>query len=432
MRTYLIGAVVTLICCGVLSGTACADYEESESLFKNKKYKQAFDACWEEAQKGEAKCQVRIGYSYKFGRGVVQDYKQAMEWFQLAADQGDAGGQTNVALLYAQGQGVEKDSKKAAKWYRLAADQGYRWAQYNLGHAYQFGHGVTQDYVEAIKLFRRAADQNYKWAQYSLGRTYELGRGVAQDDKEALKWYQLAADQGHRGAKEKVESSKKVTSNIVDKTKIDMARDYVTIGKTNEARNLLNQVILADPLDADVHYEAGLVYLELKSIRDFNLAMENACKLKPSNCSKVADQQYVAGLIFISEHKNEVASFDSFQKSFKKNSNNRQRAITNLLAYGEANLLGGNYKLAERYFDVLLKIDPQSQSKVADIFYKRALNPSNPFQTTMWLFQEAVRHSSDYKKQAGYKLAEMAKDSKYSERDQYHALTISNSYLNKQ
>ena len=59
---------------------------------------------------------------------------------------------------------------------------------------------------------------------------------------------------------------------VLAKSKIDMARDYAKIEKISEARQLLDEVILADPLNADVHYRAGLVYQQLGDIRNFILA----------------------------------------------------------------------------------------------------------------------------------------------------------------
>ncbi|GEM_PF-2212070 len=240
MRAHLnsIGIMAFLICCVFLGSTAFADYETAMSLQKSKKYKQGFDECWEDAQKGEAKCQNYIGYAYKSGKGTTQDLKEAVKWYRLAAGQGNAKAQNNLGTCYSSGKGVAQDFKEATRWYQLAADQKQVWGLYNLGLAYLNGKGVKRDNEQAVNLFRLAAEQDYNQAQYRLGLIYETGQGVSQDDTEALKWYHLAADQGHNGAKERLGSLlTKIAINKPAKNLKDLSEERILAdisGKTIE------------------------------------------------------------------------------------------------------------------------------------------------------------------------------------------------------
>lgn len=67
---------------------------------------------------------------------------------------------------------------------------------------------------------------------------------------------------------------------VLAKSNVDKARDLITIGKNYEAQALLNSAIINDPLNADLHYEAGQLYQRMGNSGDFDLAMQNACKLK--------------------------------------------------------------------------------------------------------------------------------------------------------
>lgn len=230
--------LAVFICCSFQCGAAFADYDTAKTLKKSKKFKQGFDACWEEALKGESKCRNFIGYAYMTGSGHTQDLKEAVKWYRLAADQGNAKAQNNLGTCYSSGKGVAQDFKAAAHWYQLAADQKQVWGLSNLGLAYLDGKGVKPDIEQAVKLFRLAAEQDYNHAQYMLGFLYETGRGVVQDDREALEWYQLAADQHHEKAKENLESLlkkmaiAKPAKNLNDINKERISADL--LGKTIE------------------------------------------------------------------------------------------------------------------------------------------------------------------------------------------------------
>ncbi|SEA17373.1 hypothetical protein SAMN05660420_01477 [Desulfuromusa kysingii] len=114
------------------------------------------------------------------------------------------------------------------------------------------------------------------------------------------------------------------------KSNIDKARDYAKIEKTSEARQLLNQAILDDPLDADVHYEAGLVYSQLGMTSDFDLAMKNACKLKPSYCPKVAEPYYNMGFNLLEQRNDTYAASRAFEMAFAYAPSRKPSAVSRI------------------------------------------------------------------------------------------------------
>ncbi len=119
---------------------------------------------WEDAFRGDAAAQMKLGDIYANGHVVPQDYGEAARWYRLAADQGYAAAQIALGLVYYIGLGVPKDHKEAARWYRLAAEQGDAKAQRRLGDMYFNGEGVPQDYGEAAKWHLLPTD----WADYLL------------------------------------------------------------------------------------------------------------------------------------------------------------------------------------------------------------------------------------------------------------------------
>ena len=80
---------------------------------------------FEDAFRGDAAAQLKVGDMFADGDGVPEDYGEAVKWYRLAADQGHAPASFTLGLMYDTGLGVPKDHDEAAKWYRKAADHGY-------------------------------------------------------------------------------------------------------------------------------------------------------------------------------------------------------------------------------------------------------------------------------------------------------------------
>ena len=136
------------------------------------------------AAQGEAWAQLRLGFMYHKGEGVVQDHAEAVRLYKLAAAQGNAGAQSNLGFMYHKGEGVVQDHAEAVRLYKLAAAQGNASAQHNLGLMYVKGDGVVQDYAEAVRLYKLAAAQGSARAKKTLSDLYDkcsqMGLGACE------------------------------------------------------------------------------------------------------------------------------------------------------------------------------------------------------------------------------------------------------------
>ncbi len=100
------------------------------------------------AAQGEAWAQLRLGFMYHKGEGVVQDHAEAVRLYKLAAAQGNASAQHNLGLMYVKGDGVVQDYAEAVRLYKLAAAQGSARAKKTLSDLYdkcsQMGLGACE------------------------------------------------------------------------------------------------------------------------------------------------------------------------------------------------------------------------------------------------------------------------------------------------
>jgi hypothetical protein len=154
-----------------------------------------------DAGRGDANAQARLGYFYETGRGgLAKDEREAARLYRLAADQGNAAARNNLGAYYRDGRGgLTKDEREALRLFRLSSDQGNAYAQANLGFFYRDGRGgLAKNDNEAARLYKLAADQGNADGRFGLGYFYETGRGgLAKNDREAARLYGLAADQGN-------------------------------------------------------------------------------------------------------------------------------------------------------------------------------------------------------------------------------------------
>ena len=83
-----------------------------------------FEATLKAAEKGDAEAQIRLGYMYKYGKGVPKDHAEAVKWFRKAAEQGRMLAQYKLGVMYRDGLGVPKDDVEAYIWFSIAATNG--------------------------------------------------------------------------------------------------------------------------------------------------------------------------------------------------------------------------------------------------------------------------------------------------------------------
>ena len=203
---------------------------------------------------------------------------------------------------------------------------------------------------------------------------------------------------------------------VLAKSKIDKARDYAKIEKISEARQLLDEAILADPLDADVHYRAGLVYGQLGDIRNFNLAMKNACKLKSSYCPKVAEPYYSQGYSQL-QRGSQSSAVRAFQQAFQYNPRKKQATIQNLFDTGIDLLKANNISSANLYLGTLHQLDNGYGERIAAAYSEKSSDPGLSAKTAVFLLEKTVSFSGAYKGKIGHTFAKMAKDNNRSQKD---------------
>ncbi|MDX2420906.1 MAG: tetratricopeptide repeat protein [Nitrospirota bacterium] len=138
----------------------------------------------QQAKKGQANAQYKLGVLYDQGQGVKQDYGQARKWWLKAAEQGNAAAQVSLGLLYNKSHGVKQDYGQARKWWLKAAEEGNANAQVNLAVLYSMGRGVPEDLVEA-----------YAWANVAAGQGLKSGVTLRKRIKQRLAPASLAEAQ---------------------------------------------------------------------------------------------------------------------------------------------------------------------------------------------------------------------------------------------
>ena len=182
-------------------------------------------------------------------RGLGGERIGTLSWFREQAEKGIADCQYKLGVMYDEGRYISEDSIEAVKWYRKAAEQGHMEAQNNLGHAYSHGEGVEQDYGEAVKWFRKSADQGYPKAQWNLGMRYREGSGVEKNLTEAFMWMSKALVQG-------IESSQ--AQSLLGQACLFGEGTYQNY---NEAVKWLTEASINNDADADARFYLGWCYL---------------------------------------------------------------------------------------------------------------------------------------------------------------------------
>src|SRR5215467_13271270 len=90
----------------------------------------------DQAGRGDAMAEYRLGRLYMSGTGVTPDYKEAAKYLHAAAEQGLPEAETVMGYLYESGKGVPRDYRKAFDYYAAAAKKGNLTAANNLGVMY--------------------------------------------------------------------------------------------------------------------------------------------------------------------------------------------------------------------------------------------------------------------------------------------------------
>ena len=98
-----------------------SEYNKGMSLFRQKKYKEAYVQLLQASQQGHVDAQFRIGLMCALGNGVNLDYQSAAKWYAKAAASGHARAANNLGVLHYRGYLGSKNYHNAVQWYKRAA-----------------------------------------------------------------------------------------------------------------------------------------------------------------------------------------------------------------------------------------------------------------------------------------------------------------------
>jgi len=215
------------------------------------------------------------------------------------------------------------------------------------------------------------------------------------------------------------------------KSKYKLAEDYFSIGKNHQAMQVLENIILASPTNAEVHLQVGKVYGRHNKWRDFDLAMKNACSLDFAKCDDVAQIYYAIAFNLIEARGRSRRSSRAFDKAFEYGTPaQKQEALTRIYEYGMQYFNAGHYQKGKEFFLVLCGYDNSYVTELATLFFDTGIKANSP-EATMLLFEYASEYSVANKKEMGNHLANMSKEDKYSQ-DMKNKLKIeAGKYLSK-
>jgi len=149
---------------------------------------------------GNMYAQNIMGILFYQGQLVKQNFKQAIALFKKSANQGCMESMHSLGCIYDRGKIINQDFGQAFHWYQKAAKLGEDDSQYNLAFFYLEGKIVEQNDTEAFRLCKKSAERGHREAQYNFGVFYEDGTGTEKNFGNAIYWYTMSAKQGHAKA----------------------------------------------------------------------------------------------------------------------------------------------------------------------------------------------------------------------------------------
>lgn len=190
----------------------------------------------DQANKGNVKSQIRLGYMYQKGlEDTPQDLEKAIVYYTLAVKQDDAKYSGKAAYLlgniyrhHAEGEKgfFIKEITKQRAWvrafnlYKKAAELGDPDGTNNLSMAYEYGLGTQRNHVLARKWLLKAVEYNDEAALFRLASRFQKGHwGFRKDTVTALILFKKSYEQGAPEALERF-------NILLDKTKIENPGEY--------------------------------------------------------------------------------------------------------------------------------------------------------------------------------------------------------------
>jgi S1-C subfamily serine protease len=164
-----------------------ANLTSAQAAARAGEYPSAYEACKQEAEKGDAECQNFLGMLFQKGLGVSENQTEALRLFSLAAAQKLVAAEDNLGFAHLNGLGTPPSEKEAARWFGIAAAQGDPVGEHRLALLLLYGKEIDRDPPKAVEILKHSADRGYVPAQLSLARAFERRNAAI-----AYTWYLIA------------------------------------------------------------------------------------------------------------------------------------------------------------------------------------------------------------------------------------------------
>ena len=190
--------------------STCCTTCESERLFLQGKYMEAFGIAMKDARDGNPRAKFIMALYYNDGYSVASvNKKKRYEYVEDYRKYNDPFLTFGFAFLFMKTASNMRDKLYSSIYPDIKeyADRGHPLAQFILGYMYENRLGVyvnhtlfskkrpVLDPVSASTWYKKSADQGCAMAQYYLGKHY-----IYSNRSEAIEWFRKAAQQGHSAA----------------------------------------------------------------------------------------------------------------------------------------------------------------------------------------------------------------------------------------
>ncbi len=139
-----------------------------------------------------------------------QKYKDAFELFQSIAEHDNPVALYYLGRMYHWGQAVKGDTRKAMEYYEKSANAGYTPAMCSVAYFHHPPYSFNaDDHKKTVYWYQKAAELNDPEGQCEIGKILVRGNyGVTTDVNKAIYWFEKSAAQGNRSAVEELKELK--------------------------------------------------------------------------------------------------------------------------------------------------------------------------------------------------------------------------------
>jgi tetratricopeptide (TPR) repeat protein len=214
---------------------------------------------------------------------------------------------------------------------------------------------------------------------------------------------------------------------------VDKAKEFMTAGMYPQAIELLNKRIMDKPTDAEAHFQLGICYINTGSYSQADERFASAVRIKSDYGYQIGGEYKKVGLSTLDKG-NDSTALTLFKQAIKYQPDLKTGITDQLFEKGKAQ--------PDRYFSMVLNLDPSQKSKVAD-YYKSLSDKTTDEEGKIAYLKKAAdidsaRYGEKYNADAqvlGRKYLDLAKKNavipgKEEEKKKYKKLAIE--YLGKE